>query len=476
MITTFIRQVYSNIGLFLTLFGFIATAYVFFNPLVTPGLEGYFLLPFTYSLCAITFKKVFIYQEDSFGLKCFFVVSFVRYVLLPIYACYTDGIGTYNNLYPAYYRYAILVQLLELILSYWVINKFYVREYERLSHKLSNDSFQYYNDLGIAGVLLAVVMVGIVFVRGHLYAIIELARFLVVTDKFDTEADYWTYDIWAIQVFFAYMTVTVTSTFMKRNVKKNSMFNLVIPLIVAFFSCTIILTNNRMTMVYYALSGLCVLMAAFPRHSKMLSTVMISVMLVVIVSFTLMKNFGVEIGTAGAGDISDDEGASALSAYVCGVDNIAHTCDMYEKNGNLYGINNFLSTIYRFCMPTRLPFFSGLLFAGVPTAVDYACQTTEMVSVAGETYFWGSGMYFGWLFDMIAVYFIVRLLVIFDIRTKLEKDLGRKYVYNWLAVLFGIYMCYCIQTLWNNTTYMPLYLSAALWVNQKFKFKKTIIE
>lgn len=470
MSTFTLKGFYSNTANFLSVIGFIATLYVITHPINIPGVELYFLLPFVYSLCVLINKDVFLYHVDGFGLKCFFIVTFVRYVVLPVYASSEASIGSYTRLDGEYYCYGIFVQLLELIVSYMVIKKYYPIEYKRISSHLCVGK-QFYNSLGIGGFILGVGMVGIVVLRGHMGAISEMARFLVVTDKYDMNADFWTYDLWAIQVFFSYVVVVATSYFMQRNDIKDSWINVIIPLILAFISCTIILTNNRMTMVYYALSGLCVLNAAFPKKSKLLSAAMIGVMLTVIVSFTLMKNFGVDIST-GSADISNEDGVSTLSAYVCGIDNIAHTCDMYSRNGSTYGISNFFSMLYNFCTPTRLPFLHGLLLKGTPTAVDLACESTEMVSVAGETLFWGGGIFFGWLFDIVAVFLIARLLVIFDIHTKLEKDLGKKYIYNWLSVLFGIFMCYCVQTLWNNVTYMPLYLSAALWVNNKFRFKR----
>lgn len=465
---------YRCLGTILGVLGVFAAIFVLTHPLPISGTELFFLLPLIYAICVFSCKNIFLYHIDGFGLKCFLIITFVRYVLLPTYACSLGQIGEYNNLYAGYYVYGILVQLIELIVSYAVIYKNYNREYKRISRQLQKNGAQYYNSPGIVGLLLGIGMVLLVVVRGHLGHIIEMARFFVVTDKYDMEADFWTYDIWAIQVFFTYSVVVITSFFMKRNDKSESWFNVIVPLVLVFLSCTIILTNNRMTMVYFALSGLCVLNAAFPKKTKILSVTMITVMLTVIVSFTLMKNFGIDINEGGSGPTTEDS-ASALSAYVCGVDNVAHSCDMYSKNGTQYGIANFFSMLYNFAMPTRLPFLHGLFFKGTPTAVDLACNTSEMVSVSGETLFWGGGMILGWLFDIVAVYCISRLLVVFEIHTKLEQDLGKKYIYNWLAVLFGIFMCYCVQTLWNNTTYIPLYLGAALWVNKKFKFSKSKI-
>lgn len=464
----------SGIGGVLAILGFVSSIYVGINTPDFAGTDFYLLIPLAYAIMALICRDVFKYHEGSFGLKCFYIVSFVRYVLLPVYTCST---GTFairgHKSPPEAYIYAIIVSVLEVIVAFSVIKAYYPKIYKRQTLKKIKTT-QYYNDLGIGGFILILFMIAVVVFRGHLNSIIGTIRFLVVSEQFDMDADFWTYEIWAIQLFFAIITIVSTSYFMKREHRKSSLTNIIVPLICAFFSCTLILTNNRMTMVYYALCGLCILLTAFPKRSKLLSGVMIGSMLLVIVSFTLMKNFGIDATDYGGSQVSEDEGASTISAYVCGVENIAHSYDMFLINGDKVGPMTIVSEVIRFFMLSRLPGMRPEFVNGVPTTVDLATEGTEMVSVAGETLFWGTP-YLGWFLDIIAVFIIVRFLVYFDVRTKLEDDLGRKYVYSWLSILFGIFMCYCIQTLWNNVTYIPLLLTGALWVNRNIRIKKTVI-
>lgn len=233
------NNLYRCLGTILGTLGIFATIFALKHPLPTSGTELYFLLPLIYAICVFSCKNIFLYHIDGFGLKCFLIVTFVRYVLLPTYACYLGQIGEYTNLYAGYYVYGILVQLIELVVSYAVIYKNYNREYKRISQQLKKGA-QYYNSPGIVGLLLGIGLVLLVVVRGHLGPIIEMARFFVVTDKYDMEADFWTYDIWAIQVFFTYTVVVITSFFMKRNDRNESWFNVIVPLVLVFLSCTII--------------------------------------------------------------------------------------------------------------------------------------------------------------------------------------------------------------------------------------------
>jgi len=467
-----------------------ATVYVLLNPQDIGGLELYFMLPLSYSVMALLCHDIFEYHSGGFGLKCLYIVSYIRYVVLPVYTCSVWGALTFYP--PNYYRYAIVVSCLEIIVTFVVIRIYYPNTWRRCSRKKRVDAaiavaikemnlescektirsrldaIRYNSSFGIGGFVFLLILVTFVVVRGHSHDVIDGMRFFVVSTKYDDNTDSWTYDIWAIQLLFAFLTVVVTSYFQQRELKKSSLLNLILPTICAVLSCTMVLTDNRMTIVYYALCGLCILSAAFPKRTKFLSSLMITILMVVMVSFTLMKNWNIDVANQTGSSVSNREGASTLSAYVCGVDNIAHTYDMYSRNGDQFSAMNLVAEAIKFFRPSQLPEMTPESIRPVPTTVDLATTGTEMVSVAGETLYWGSPTV-GWLLDILAVYIIVRLLVFFDVKTKTTDDLGTKYIYCWLAVLFGIFMCYCIQTLWYNITFMPLFLGFALLLNKHLR-------
>lgn len=305
--------------------------------------------------------------------------------------------------------------------------------------------------------------------------VINGIRFLVVVSKFDMEADFWTYEIWTVQLMLAFFTIVVTSYYQKKEVRQSSWKNIIWPIVMVFVSCALILTNNRMTIVYYALCGLCILNYAFPKREKVMSTFVIGTMLLVIVTFTLMKNYGIDVSSGGTSTVSSSRTANDMDEYLCGISSVAHSYELYVANGHLFSLDNIIAEILRFATPMRLPGLLPGYYANYPSTIDLATTGTEMVSVAGETLFWG-GYLFGWLIDIIAVYFIARILVHYDVKTKLSRDLGKKYICSWMSVLFGMFMCYAIQTLWNNATYMPLYLTFILWINRQFSLRKKQIE
>lgn len=469
-----IEYINKHLAFYAQIASFIAFIYVLCSPIDLPGCGLYFLVPFSYCLMAFSCKEVFAYHNGAYGLKCFFGISFIKYVILPCYVCYNNGKG-FSYLYSEVaYQYAILISSIEICVSMFVIKAFYPKSLRRQT-RIMQKRKSYYSDLSIGGLIFVLLLGLLVYTRGHMGDVINGVRFLVVVSKFDRNADFWTYEIWSVQLMLAFFTIVITSYYQKKEDKCPAGKNIIFPLIMVFISCTLILTNNRMTIIYYALSGLCILNYAFPKREKVMSTIIVGAMLLVIITFTLIKNYSIDVSSGSSSTVSSSQTVSDLDEYLCGISSVAHSYELYLVNGHRFSFENIIAEILRFAMPMRLPGLLPSSYANYPTTIDLATTGTEMVSVAGETLFWG-GFIFGWLFDIIAVYFIVRILVHYDIKAKLSKDLGKRYIYSWMSILFGIFMCYAIQTLWNNATYMPLYLTFVLWINRVFSVHKKQIK
>lgn len=463
-----------HLALYAQIASLMAFLYVLFHPITLPGCGFYFLIPMSYCLMTFYCKEIFVYHIGAYGLKCFFGVSFIKYTVLPCLVCYYEGNGFPINYSATGYHYAILISSIEILVSMIIIKIYYPKSMRRQSQFLRKKK-SYYSDLSVGGLIFVLLLAFMVYKRGHMGEVMDGIRFLVVVSKFDQQADFWTYEIWSVQLMLAFFTIVVTSYFQKKEDRRPSWKNIIFPLIMVFISCTLILTNNRMTIVYYALSGLCILNYAFPKKEKTMSAIIIVSMIVVIVTFTLIKNYSIDISSDSSTSVSSNRAVADLDEYMCGISSVAHTYENYLITGDKFDINNLIAEILRFAMPMRIPGLLPDAYANYPTTIDLATTGTEMVAVAGETLFWG-GVPFGWLLDIIVVYIIVRILIHYDIRSKLSRDLGKRYVYSWMAILFGMFMCYAVQTLWNNSTYMPLYLTFILWINRQFSMRKKQIE
>lgn len=438
------------------------TVYVGLHPLNVPGLALLFLVPLTYTICSAIFRDVFSYHKGGWGLKVYFLMAFVRFVYGPYRLAKYGDIG-YNHPSDLYgYYYAIIVSSIEIVTSFLVFRVCYNRENKKITTRYKQ-TINRYCTISQSGLILYSLLVLVLLIRGHLPAIVEQTRFLVVSSEYDVE-DLWSYDIWFLQLLFALTAIYVTSYFQKKNDETPKIKYLILPTIVVFFTATIVILNNRMLMVNFALTGLAILGTAFPLRKKIMQYVMLSTMLIVAVSFTMMKNYNIDVSADVEESVSEKEQLRDLQGYTCGVENIAHTYDMYKMNGDKMGIENVLALISKHTILFKFPGMGIKAFQNVPTTIDLATTGTEMVSVAGETMFWGTPV-LGCFLNIIVICIIIRLLIRFEIYAKTERNLGKIYVYNWLSIIFGLSNCYCVMTLWETVSNLPFLLAIALWVN-----------
>lgn len=452
--------------------GLIATFYVLEASPNQPGTFLYFTLPLIYAICCFIFFDIFSYQKGGFGLKVFYVIATCRYVLLPVLTCMVGHFTTSSNSSVSYF-YAIIMTDVELIVSCIVVKYIYPRQYDKIKYDMSIKE-EYYDDIGIGGLVVVSLSFVLIAYRG-LNTLLSSMRFGVISNKLSDEAVY-AYDIWLAHTLLAFGVVVVTSYFHKRNEKHESFLNIIIPVIFVALSCMMIFGNNRMMIVYYALSGLTVLFKAFPKHKKIFIISVVPIFLIVMISFTMIKQFSVDVTASSSETVGVEQLVSTLTSYICGIENVAKTYDLYAVSGNKMQVGTIFSDIVHNTKILGLPVLNRIpaMLSNIPTSVDLATTGTEMVSVCGQTLFYG-GYVTGWLLDIVAYGIIVRLIVIFDINAKLSKSLGRTYLCNWLAVLFGMTMCYCLETLYAGVSYVPFFTWIFLKVNSYIRMRWTPI-
>lgn len=449
--------------------GFVAFIFVAVNQPNLSGTELYATIPLTYSICCFVFYTIIPFQKGGFGLKVFYVVATCRYVVLPILTCIV-GHFTNETFSSSSYVYAIVMTDIELVVSCLAIKHYYPIFSNRIKDE-NKEKVEYYDELGIGGLMVLVGSMGLIAVRG-VDTLQRSMRFGVVSTKLTDEALY-SYDIWLAHTLLAFCVIGITSFFCKRNEKKTSIINIILPVVSVGISCMMIFGNNRMIIVYFALSGLTVLFRAFPKYKGVFVITIIPVFLVVMVSFTMMKQYSIDVTSSGRETVGAEQLVQTLTSYICGIENVAKTIERYSVTGNQMSFLTFFSDIVHNTKILGLPILSKIprLMDGIPTSVDLATTSTEMVSVCGQTFFFGGGILAGWLLDIVAYIFIMRFLVIFDINAKVSESLGTVYVFTWLSVLFGMTMCYCLETLYAGMTYVPFFTWIFLTINRKIRMR-----
>ena len=447
------------------------TVYAILNPISTRGGELLFTLPLTLCLCMLAFPNLLTYQRDGWGLKAFYTVILVRYLLIPLVTVMegkfaTGGLSCYSLFRfsdPISYSYAIISMDIELLTSLYVINRYYLRDYEKHNSKTRGSEFVSLRPLGVC---VSLFFLWLMFARGGVESFIRMG---IVTEALEKEiqTDHHGIDVMIIKPLMGFLVITVSGYFGNLHKKNRSFFNVIIPLVVAFCSCILIVGNNRMQMVYLALCAISVLIAAFPTYKRLVTSILLPTMIVIIVSFTLFKQFGIVVGQDSVSTAESDDWVTGLTAYACGPENTAHTFDNQIARGHNETFDTFLSDIITYNTTTSLPGLSILrsYVKSTPMTFDYAVDGTEMVSTAGLCAFYGHGFWGGLLLVFVNYFVIARLLAYFEVRSKVSSDLASIYIYNWCAILFGISMCYCTLTLWDNVTYVPVWIWALIKIN-----------
>lgn len=464
-----------NLTLLLSLVGFGVTIYVARN---TPNISGtslFFLLPLTFTACCIFFMDIIPYHRDGFGLKVLYSVLVVRYLVIPFLTCYVGFFS--GSLYSAdAYTYGIIMQIVELIVTCAIVKYYFQKTYKKCKAGYHSKAKRLeYDSLTLGGVLVLLFTLYVIYSRG-LGKLLDSMRFLVLSEGIEEEAFYG-YDIWMVHTAMAFLVIVVTGTFQRKEDVRPSIFNVVLPLTVAFFSCALSFGNNRMTMVYYAISALAILLIAFPRQKAFVSGTIIPTFLIVIVSFTMIKQFGYNIEKGGDTGLREDDIVTTVSAYVSTTQNIAKAYDMYKLHGDQMSVGSVVADVINGVTILQLPMFSSVrnIAKSSPTSISLASTSTEVVPMAGQTLFYG-GYWLGWLLDIAFFIIIIRLLLLTDCYSKMEKRLGNKYLLTWVSVTFAMIMTYNLSIIWSSLNATPLFTLCALWINRKIRINKSFVK
>ena len=437
-----------------------------------PGLELYPLLPITWTICVFVFQDIIPYHKNGMGLKFFYATTVFRYLIIPILTCLAGDVSSPYGYFGAdAYRYAIVMQSVELFICAATIKVSYEPYYYQVAQNVHEKNFCY-DDISIGSLLLICGCIGLVVIRG-VDKLLRTMRFGIVSAALDQDSMYG-YDIWLAHTLMAVVVIVVIGKAQKNNDRKKSIKNIVLPIISVGLSCLLIFGNNRMMIVYFALSGLATLFIAFPEKKKLISATILPIMVVVLVSFTMVKQFRTDLRPETSIDIAETQ--ETLTAYLTGTESIAKTYFLYGINGHRMSVLTFFSDIANKTTILGLPGFNRILglFKNVPTSYKLAMIGSEIVPVAGQTLFYG-GYVFGWLLDIAAYIVLMRLLCYFEIKGKLARRSGDVYLYTWCSLILGMSMCYSLSVIYNGFTYVPFFLMISLNIIRNIRFYKAKI-
>ena len=453
----------------LLVLSFVDTLFVATNTPAEGGTNYYFTLPLTFGLCLIFFKRIIPYHSGGYALKVFYFFCVVRYLFLPYHTCSFGSFATHWS--SAAYSYAIFMQEIELIVSCCVIDFYYRRKFIEISTLLSNKKSSFYEELTLGGFLVIVFALMLIMSRGF-DELLSYFRFFIVTDSIEVM---WGYDQWMVHTMMPFLIIIITSYFQKRNTKHDNVLNAIIPSLLCLLSCTMIFGNNRMMLVYFALSGLSVLSVSFKKYSNIISVIILASFVVVIFTFTMVKQYNTDVSQRVYEQVDEDLTSKYLSEYVSSTEAIAKVYDMYSRTGNQMEVATIFADIVDKTHIFHLPNMPMKKWVeGITPSYTLAMTGSEIVPMAGQTLYYG-GYVLGWLLDILVFWLVIYLMVIFEIHSKLEVNLGNRYIYTWMSIICAMAMCYHLGIIYAAFNYVPFFLWLALKANRSLASKRKLI-
>lgn len=453
----------------LIIIGLVTTGYVLMNTPNVEGTELFFTLPLSFVICLLSFKRIIPYHRNGFGLKVLYIIILFRYIIIPILTCYVGSFSRSTSYSSGAYRYGIIMQNIELLVTCATIYFYFPKIYDKCYGKYKKRAKTlFYDDLSLGGIFVILFCLFVIYSRG-LGTMLRSMRFLVLTAGLEQDA-YYGYDIWMAHTGMAFLVIVITGVFQKREDIKPSIINLIIPLVFTFFSCALSFGNTRMMTVYFALSALSILLIAFPKHRFSVLGTIVPTFVIVLASFTMIKQFGYDVTSNVNKEIENNDIVSSLSDYISTTQNIAKVYDMYASYGYKMGISYLISDVIHGVVILQIPQLQIFVhsYLSHPTSLSLVVTGSEVVPMAGQSLLYG-GWTFGWLIDIVFFIVLVRMLILTDCYSKIERRIGSRYIFTWVSVLFGMLMAYNLSIIWSSLNYVPFFTWCALFVNKKLR-------
>ena len=452
---------------------------------VAEGLEILFLLPVAFTICSFLFSRAFSYWRGNVAFVIIFTTIFVRYLATPVLMTLSESALTTVHPPPGYYRLAIFIQIFELVVTLaiidhvWTCHKKKICLSTNLYHTKAIDF-----KLTWLGALFLVALAALIIVRGHLTDLINrYSTWWHISEDFS--AIYF-YDFISVEIIKSVVGIVFIAFFARCYRKTTSRFNKFIYYILAM-AIGICMTmfymyDQRTALVQLVISSMIILLAFFSSKKKLSFTIfgIGGGLLVAYVFATGSMQY--EIGGINDGMIKELSKMAEL--YVSGPSMVAITQQKYgwvrDNMSAMTYLSDFITTTHIFGM---FPFLRGInnMVANIPTT-----NILFVESLGGLTYilpnyslwtYYVSDI-FGWLFEIVSIYLVIRVICYIDEKKKKVGDACYYYALAYVETLLG-QAIFVNNTflLWHAFTNLPFWLLIFAYINNlgnKIKFNKEV--
>lgn len=461
LILEFFRKVIPTISV-------VESVFIYFAQVPRNGLSELFLIPFAYGLCVLTLGK-WINHHAGLGLRIFFIISILRYLIQPFLIILSGG--ELNHRMPEAlsesYHMAIMIYILEVIISFGTICFFYDKEKNKAELKFKNAPIYSVN---IAGWIM--VLLFLVILIGRYGVWMPELKILGIKDSYIERG------LVMDASFFNCLKGFFFVYFLSKAIRTQNKIYLLLAVFTGLFNFLSYFGKNRSFIFETALTTIMLFSYAYSKYKKLIYSFFIPFAVIVIVLMFVTKQFGVDdVSDYDVGTITDliVTYSNILEEYVNGLWTVARS---YQASTDLpveLSVSALIKDIMEGLSSLRdVPFLKTDLFPltdsllsssdifklSLKTHFEYA----QMLSFSGG-FFIVFGTILGWPAMIIGNYLMIRLLIRMDSRSTVCNNLYYRYIYIWMSCLMGLIHCYCLQTVIFCWSKYILFIWLILFVN-----------
>ncbi|TRX21166.1 hypothetical protein FNW25_16095, partial [Flavobacterium franklandianum] len=444
---------YNYIVILLAILAFIESFYVYNEAIPRKGLELLFIVPLFFAFCILVFGKIILpYQENGIGLKIYYVVIIVRYLLHPFLIIISNG--DLNNRMPEAkgdsYPVAILIYCIELFIACIVIKQWfpiYIRKYKK--EYISKKQIP----LNSYGKNILILFSLFLLIRFNSW--IPGLKILGLKEAFSSIAVVFDATIFNCLKVFAFVFLLIET---KKNINNKTNFKIYfgITFVVGVFNFISYFGSNRSFIYETAIATILILIYSYPQFKRKILAVLLPLAIVMMLLSYVNKQFAADNAITFQSQDNTTILSNIVEEYTNGLWTVARSYQasigISSKISSEAFIKDFSDGVSGLA---DLPGFKSInnSLSGLRSSSDVFKDSLkqrddrgQMLSLSGGFLIIG-GDFFGWPFLVIGNYLMIMLLVKMDIASKIIKDLYYKYMYIWMSILMGLVHCYCLQTI-----------------------------
>lgn len=446
------REGRASVQLVLITVALCAAVYVFRNGPGREGLELMWLIPISFIICICLFGRILDFGAGTVGLKIFYAISAIRYIVSPVLIAMTQGkvnMIRMTQLPRSSYEIAIIIQIVELFVCAATIYFDYPKVVQKYVREDSENK-PIESGIHFGGYLVLLFFIAVLMLRFSIwYPALQIYGIKKATAS----------GIVLENTFFSCVKTTLFVMSLSKTIQRKGKKGFVTSFLMTIFCVIICLVttfgSNRSFTLELVATIVVLMVYYFPKYKTGIIVCVVPLAITVIFSMIVTKQFDLETATQFSRVSFDLQYVSnQLEEYTNGLWCIAQS---YDASIGLTITQRFQATVKELVdaliVPLEMPGLKGMFdftkdWISTASVMKYAFQNYDrgqMLSFSAG-YLINFGI-LGWILFPIANCIAMKLLIRFSVAYHFSNTVLDKFMYLWSTFLFGLTLCYCTQTL-----------------------------